>query len=119
MDIVESAIEDAKKNAKRNNIDQVEFYAADVGKFLMEYPHYKGKIGTIVLDPPRAGISPKSLKKMIGLGANRVVYVSCNPSTQARDTEVLQKEGYVLKKVSFVDQFPHTGHIESIALFEK
>ncbi|MDO6737209.1 23S rRNA (uracil(1939)-C(5))-methyltransferase RlmD [Wenyingzhuangia sp. 2_MG-2023] len=119
VDIVEDAIKDARKNALRNNITGVDFYAADVGKFLVEYPEYKGKIETIVLDPPRAGIAPKTLLKVIQLGASRMVYVSCNPATQARDTETLMQAGYKISKMSMVDQFPHTAHIESIVLFEK
>lgn len=119
VDIVASAIEDAKENAKRNGIEGLEFYAADVGKFLNVHPEYKGKIRTIILDPARAGIVPKTLQKIIRLGADRMVYVSCNPATQARDTEELIKNGYQLKKISLVDQFPHTAHIETVALFEK
>ncbi|WP_435263175.1 23S rRNA (uracil(1939)-C(5))-methyltransferase RlmD [Tenacibaculum sp. nBUS_03] len=119
VDIIASAIEDAKKNAKRNNIEGLEFYAADVGKFLNEHPQYKNKIRTIILDPARAGIAPKTLKKIINLNADRMVYVSCNPATQARDTEELIKAGYQLKKISLVDQFPHTAHIETVVLFEK
>ena len=118
VDIVEEAIEDAKRNAERNGIKDVEFYAADVGKFLREYPDFAGKIKTIILDPPRAGIAPKTLRKVIELGAENIVYISCNPSTQARDTDTLIKEGYSLEKLSFVDQFPHTGHIESIAKYK-
>ncbi len=119
VDIVAEAIEDAKKNAARNSVEGIQFFAADVGKFLSEYPQYKGKIGTIVLDPPRAGIAPKTLRKVIDLGADRIVYISCNPSTQARDTETLQSMGYILEKLSLVDQFPHTSHIESITKFIK
>jgi 23S rRNA (uracil1939-C5)-methyltransferase len=119
VDIVAEAIEDAKKNAKRNNIKGIQFYAADVGKFLMQFPQYEGKIGTIVLDPPRAGIAPKTLRKVMRLGADRIVYISCNPSTQARDTEQLEFAGYKLEKLTLVDQFPHTSHIEAIAMFVK
>ncbi|MCH2225451.1 MAG: 23S rRNA (uracil(1939)-C(5))-methyltransferase RlmD [Crocinitomicaceae bacterium] len=118
VDIVEEAIEDAKRNATKNNIQQVDFYAADVGKFLKEYPNYVGRINTVILDPPRAGIAPKTLRKVIELGAKNIVYISCNPSTQARDTDTLISEGYILDKLSFVDQFPHTGHIESIAKYK-
>lgn len=117
VDIVEEAIEDAKLNARRNNIQNVEFFAADVGKFLYQYPEFIGKIGTIVLDPPRAGIAPKTLQKIINLGAKRIVYISCNPATQARDAHTLQESGYQFEKVSFVDQFPHTSHIEAVAKF--
>jgi len=119
VDIVKSAIEDAKGNAKRNNISGLKFFAADVGKFLSAHPQYKGKIKTIILDPARAGIMPKTLLKIIDLNADRMVYVSCNPATQARDTEILNQAGYQIKKISLVDQFPHTSHIETVVLFEK
>jgi 23S rRNA (uracil-5-)-methyltransferase RumA len=119
VDIVEEAIEDAKRNAQRNGIEGIEFYAADVGKFLKEHPEFNGKITSIILDPPRAGIAPKTLQKTIDLGAENIVYISCNPSTQARDTDLLRQAGYELEKFSLVDQFPHTGHIESIAKFKK
>ncbi len=119
VDIVEEAIEDAKRNAKRNKLEHLHFYAADVGKFLALHPEYLGRIDTIVLDPPRAGIAPKTLQKVMALGASHLVYISCNPSTQARDTETLEKGGYKLTKLSLVDQFPHTSHIEAIAVYEK
>jgi 23S rRNA (uracil1939-C5)-methyltransferase len=119
VDIVASAIEDAEKNAKRNKIDGLQFYTADVGKFLTAHPEYENKIKTIILDPARAGIAPKTLQKIINLNADRMVYVSCNPATQARDTELLKEAGYLLKKISLVDQFPHTAHIETVVLFEK
>ncbi|MBO3116356.1 23S rRNA (uracil(1939)-C(5))-methyltransferase RlmD [Winogradskyella sp. DF17] len=119
VDIVKSAIEDAKENANRNGIEGLKFFAADVGKFLVEHPQYNNTIRTIILDPARAGIAPKTLKKIINIKADRLVYVSCNPATQARDTEQLVLAGYKLKKMSLVDQFPHTSHIETIALFEK
>jgi 23S rRNA (uracil1939-C5)-methyltransferase len=119
VDIVEKAIEDAKQNAAKNGIESVEFYAADVGKFLREYPDFQGKIKRIMLDPPRAGIAPKTLQKVIALGADSIVYISCNPSTQARDAATLADAGYHLEKYALVDQFPHTGHIEAIAKFKK
>ena len=119
VDIVPEAIKDAKKNAERNSIKGLKFFAADVGKFLQEFPQYVNNISTVVLDPPRAGIAPKTLKKVVQLNSSRIVYVSCNPATQARDTDYLLSVGYRLKKLSFVDQFPHTSHVESIALFER
>ena len=92
---------------------------SDVGKFLLEFPEYQGKISCIVLDPPRGGIAPKTLRKVMGLGSPRIVYVSCNPATQARDTIELSAAGYELKKLSLVDQFPHTSHIETVTMFER
>jgi 23S rRNA (uracil-5-)-methyltransferase RumA len=119
VDIVPEAIEDARENAKKNGLNNVTFFAADVGKFLKEHPAFEGKIGALMLDPPRAGIAPKTLLKTIALGAQKIVYISCNPSTQARDASVLFDAGYTLEKFCLVDQFPHTGHIESIAKFVK
>ncbi len=118
VEIVPEAVEDAKENAKRNGISNLEFYANDVGKFLLENPQHAGKINTLTLDPPRAGIAPKTLRKVIRLGAERMVYISCNPATQARDMQILAEHGYELKKYSLVDQFPHTAHVEAVALFE-
>lgn len=119
VDIVEDAILNAKQNAERNNVENVQFFAADVNKFLYEYPEYVNQIGTIILDPPRAGISKKALQRALELNADRIAYVSCNPATQARDVVDIIAAGYQLKKVSLVDQFPHTAHIESVALFVK
>jgi 23S rRNA (uracil-5-)-methyltransferase RumA len=119
VDIVAEAIEDAKRNAKNNGIESISFFAADVGKFLKEFPNYQGNISSIVLDPPRAGIAPKTLQKVIELGAENIVYISCNPSTQARDAATLRDAGFELEKYALVDQFPHTGHIESIAKFKR
>lgn len=119
VDIVPEAIEDAKRNAKRNGIENLDFYAADVGKFLLEYPNFTDQIHTIMLDPPRAGIAPKTLKKVMNLNAKQIVYISCNPATQARDAKELRAAGYEMKKLALVDQFPHTSHIEAVALFIK
>jgi 23S rRNA (uracil-5-)-methyltransferase RumA len=119
VEIVASAVEDAKRNAQLNGLDRLEFFNADVGKFLLERPEFKDHIDSVVLDPPRAGIAPKTLRKVISLSAKRIIYISCNPATQARDIQILVEAGYDLKKFSLVDQFPHTAHIESVALFEK
>jgi 23S rRNA (uracil1939-C5)-methyltransferase len=119
VDIVPEAIEDARRNAERNSVKNIDFFAADVGKFLTEFPNYAGKIHTIMLDPPRAGIAPKTLKKVMNLGAKQIVYISCNPATQARDAKELHEAGYEMTKLSLVDQFPHTSHIEAVAKFVK
>jgi len=119
VDIVESAVEDARRSSEENGISNVAFQAADVGKFLLLNPEYQGKIDAVILDPPRGGIAPKALKRTIELDSKTIVYISCNPATLARDTEVLQLSGYRLKKFSLVDQFPHTGHIEAVSLFKR
>ncbi|NND93884.1 MAG: 23S rRNA (uracil(1939)-C(5))-methyltransferase RlmD [Flavobacteriales bacterium] len=119
VDITKSSIEDAQKNALINSINNVEFISSDVGKFLQAHPEYSGKIGTIILDPPRNGVETKTLQKVIGLCGKTIVYVSCNPSTQARDAKLLIEAGYYPKYYTLVDQFPHTSHIEGIAVFTK
>ena len=119
VDIIKAAIEDAKKNAQKNGLSNLEFYAADVKNFLNDHTEYQGKIKTVILDPPRSGITPKALKRIIELDANRIVYISCNPATQARDLLAFHQAGYSEKKISIVDQFVHTAHVESVILLEK
>jgi 23S rRNA (uracil-5-)-methyltransferase RumA len=119
VDLVESAIDDAARNAELNQLTRVKFFAADAGKFLSAHPEYAGRIASLVLDPPRAGIAPKTLQKVIDLGAKKMVYVSCNPATQARDAQTLAEAGYQMTRMTLVDQFPHTAHIEAVATFEK
>ncbi|MGB0999863.1 MAG: 23S rRNA (uracil(1939)-C(5))-methyltransferase RlmD, partial [Flavobacteriales bacterium] len=104
VELVKEAVEDAIANAKRNQIESIDFYANDVGKFLLDHPEYKNRIDCVIMDPPRAGIAPKTLKKVIQLDAQRMVYVSCNPATQARDLKQLQDSDYKVVKFSFVDQ---------------
>ena len=122
VEIAESAVKDARKNAKRNKISNVEFVCADVRKFLKEKVQTLQSSNlktTIVLDPPRAGIAPKALNRVIEFLPEKIVYVSCNPATLARDTAMLTKAGYQLKKLSIVDQFPHTSHVECVGQFMK
>lgn len=119
VDIAESSIKDARKNAALNEVENAKFFSSDVGKFLKANPEYSGQIETIILDPPRNGVEGKSLQKVIDLDARNIVYVSCNPATQARDSKTLKEAGYDVKSYCLVDQFPHTSHIEGIAVFIK
>ncbi len=119
VDIEVAAIADAKRAAKFNEISNAEFHASDVGKFLNQHPEFVDRIDAVILDPPRAGIAPKTLRKVIALDARTIVYISCNPATLARDTAELNRSGYRLVRFSAVDQFPHTGHLEAVALFDK
>ena len=110
------AIEDAKKNAKKNHMENTEFYAADAGK-LMPQLYRKGLVpDVIVMDPVRAGCSGEVLKAAAGMNPKRIVYVSCNPATFARDAKILKSEGYEIKKVQPVDMFPQTMHVETVGL---
>jgi len=107
------------KVQKKNNIKNVQFHNLDIREFLIQNPHLKGKINSIIIDPPRPGVSKKSIKKIIELDGEEIIYVSCNPSTQARDIKLLLEYGYAIKKFSIADQFPHTHHIETIFLLVK
>ena len=119
VEIVEEAINNAIKNAKKNNISNVSFFNGDIGKIIEKNPSFENKIKCIIIDPPRSGVAKKSLKKIVNLNSKRIVYISCDPSTQARDYKYLIDKGYELVKFSIIDQFPHTYHIETIGLLEK
>ena len=119
VDIVDRAIENAIESTKKNKINNASYFTGDVGKFLAQKKELINKINSVIIDPPRSGVSKKSLKKIIELNSKKIIYVSCDPSTQARDLSFLEKNGYKLVKFSIVDQFPHTYHIETIVLLEK
>jgi 23S rRNA (uracil-5-)-methyltransferase RumA len=116
VEIVEEAVEAAKENAKLNNLDNCEFIAGDVLKVLDEI---EDKPDMIILDPPRDGINPKALQKIIGYGVKYMIYVSCKPTSLARDLEVLQENGYVMTRAVAVDQFPWTSHVETVVLLSQ
>lgn len=115
---VEAAIDDAKVNAALNNIDNCVFYAGDVKNILTdEFAQLHGKPDLLITDPPRAGMHANVVQMLLKLAAPRMVYVSCNPATQARDLQLLS-EKYRVVKSRPVDMFPHTHHIENVALLE-
>lgn len=116
VEIVEEAVEAARENAKLNGLDNCQFLAGDVLKVVDEL---KEKPDLIVLDPPRDGIHPKALGKIIDFGVERMVYVSCKPTSLVRDLIVLQERGYRVEKVCCVDMFPETGNCETVALLSK
>lgn len=115
---IPEAIDDARENQARNGIENATFYAGDVKDILSpDFLEKHGRPDLIVTDPPRAGMHPKAIGWLLELAAPRIVYVSCNPATQARDLQFLS-EKYRVRKVRAVDMFPHTHHIESVALLE-
>ena len=116
VEIVEEAVVAAEKNAQRNNISNCRFIAGDVLKVLDEIQE---KPDFIVLDPPRDGIHPKALPKILDYGVERMVYISCKPTSLARDLVTLQAEGYRVEKACCVDMFPWTANIESIVLLSQ
>ncbi len=116
VEIVEEAVEAAKVNAELNHIENCRFIAGDVLKVLDEV---KEKPDFIVLDPPRDGIHPKALQKIIDYGVEKLLYISCKPTSLARDLEVFLELGYEVKKMCCVDMFPGTVHVESVILLHR
>jgi len=113
VEIIEEAVEAAKENAALNGLANCKFLAGDVLKVLdtiEEKPDY------IVLDPPRDGIHPKAIEKIIDYGVDKMIYISCKPTSLARDLEIFLARGYDVKKICCVDMFPNTVHCETIAL---
>ncbi|GMU17372.1 23S rRNA (uracil(1939)-C(5))-methyltransferase RlmD [Waltera acetigignens] len=113
VEIVEEAVEAAKKNAAANGLDNCEFIAGDVLKVLDEVEE---KPDMIILDPPRDGIHPKALPKIIAYGVDHIVYISCKPTSLVRDLEVFLENGYRVDKAVAVDQFPWTANVETVVL---
>jgi 23S rRNA (uracil1939-C5)-methyltransferase len=118
LEIVESAAADAIENAKINEIQNASFYAGDARLALKELVEKEGKPDLAIIDPPRAGLSQKIVRRIVDAGPSRIVYVSCNPTTLAPNAAQLVEAGYRLVKVRPVDMFPQTPHIECVALFE-
>ena len=116
VEIVEEAVEAAKENAKLNGLDNCTFLAGDVLKVLDEI---EDAPDFIILDPPRDGIHPKALEKIIAYGVENIVYISCKPTSLARDLEVMLARGYEVKKACAVDMFPNTTHVETVVLLSQ
>jgi 23S rRNA (uracil1939-C5)-methyltransferase len=120
IEIVEESVACAVENAALNGIGNAAFYAGNVGQAIEDLRARGGEPDVVVVDPPRAGLAGKALKRLGETGAPRIVYVSCNPTTLAGDVKVLREEyGYELLRVKPVDMFPHTPHVEAVALLEK
>lgn len=116
VEIIEEAVDAAKENADLNGLENCDFYAGDVLKVIDEI---EDKPDLIVLDPPRDGINPHALDKIINYGVERMVYISCKPTSLARDLIVLQERGYKVLKACAVDMFPGTYHVETVCLLSR
>ena len=118
---VESALRDAKANAELNNIENIDFILSDLNKSFLPILQDKNipKPDVILADPPRSGMNPKTVKDILKLAPQKIIYISCNPTTQARDINMLVEGGYNLIKIQPVDLFPQTFHIENVALMRK
>lgn len=116
VEIVEEAVEAAKENAALNGLDNCTFWAGDVLKVIDEL----GEVpDLIMLDPPRDGVNPKALMKILNFGVDRLVYIACKPTSLARDLEMIQGRGYKVEKISCVDLFPNTYHVETVAVMSR
>ncbi len=119
IESVAQAMQDAKENAKNNNVTNCTFVAAKAEEWLPKWVKKGNQLDVAVIDPPRKGCEPPALDALITSGADRIVYVSCNPSTLARDVKYLCENGYTLQKVQPVDLFGQSWHIECVALMER
>lgn len=120
VEIVPQAIDDARENARLNHMENVEFFVGKAEEVLPEqYERNQIYADVIVVDPPRKGCDEKCLETIVKMSPNRVVYVSCNSSTLARDVKYLEERGYRTERVRCVDMFPHSGHVETVVLLSK
>jgi 23S rRNA (uracil1939-C5)-methyltransferase len=120
VEVVEESVACALENADLNGITNAAFFAGNVGQSIEELRARGGDPDVVVVDPPRAGLAGKALKRLGETGAPRIVYVSCNPTTLASDAERLRDDyGYTLVRARPVDMFPHTPHVECVSLLER
>ena len=115
VDSVDSAIRDARENARHNGVGNARFVTADAGDFMRQMAAEGERADVVLMDPPRAGSTPEFLDALAHMAPDRVVYISCNPETQVRDLRYLAECGYATQLVQPVDMFPHTDHIETVA----
>ncbi|MBQ7415836.1 MAG: 23S rRNA (uracil(1939)-C(5))-methyltransferase RlmD [Oscillospiraceae bacterium] len=114
VEVIEQAVEDAKENAKRNGIDNAEFFCGDAGAAALELEKQGVKADVVVVDPPRKGLNADTIEALSRFAPRRIVYVSCDPATLARDVALLKERGYVLKNAMAADLFPRCTHVESV-----
>jgi 23S rRNA (uracil1939-C5)-methyltransferase len=120
IEVSEESVACALENAELNGITNAAFFAGNVGEVVEELLERSGSPEVVVVDPPRAGLAGKALRRLGRIGAPRLVYVSCNPTTLAGDVKALRADyGYELRRVTPVDMFPHTPHVECVALLER
>ena len=119
IEIVADAIKDAKINAEANNVHNIQFVNADAGKGAQMIIRSRIKVDAMIVDPPRKGCSRDTLEAINKISPKRLVYVSCDPATLARDVKILTDMGFKVEKIQPVDMFPQTVHIETIVLLQK
>ena len=119
VEVVEQAVVDAKENAKRNRIENAEFFCGDAGKAALALEQEGIRPDVIVVDPPRKGLNADTIEALSKMSPRRIVYVSCDPATLARDVALLKERGYMLKNAQAADLFPRCSHVESIVCLTK
>lgn len=119
VELNSAAVRDARINAKQNNVSNITFYEKDAGEFMVQMAEQDGKVDVVLMDPPRAGSDEAFLSSVVKLAPKKVVYVSCNPETLARDLKYLTNKGYRMIKGTGVDMFPWTSSIEAVVLLSR
>ena len=119
VEVVPQAVEDARENAKRNGIDNAEFFCGDAGEAALALEAQGIRADVVVVDPPRKGLNADTIEALSRFAPRRIVYVSCDPATLARDVALLKERGYVLKNAMAADLFPRCAHVESIVCLER
>ncbi len=119
VELNEAAVRDARSNAKRNGITNIQFYQNDAGRFLLELAEQRVRLDVLLMDPPRSGSSEEFLTAVGEIQPEKVVYISCNPETLVRDLKILVKKGYKVLRAAAVDMFPFTNHVETVCLLTR
>ena len=119
VEVVPQAVADARENAARNGIENAEFFCGDAGEAALSLEKQGIRPDVVVVDPPRKGLNADAIEALARFGARRIVYVSCDPATLARDVALLKQKGYQLKNALACDLFPRTAHVESVCTLQK
>ena len=119
VEVVEQAVQDAKENAVRNGIKNAEFFCGDAGKAALELEEKGIRPDVVVVDPPRKGLNADTIEALDRMSPRRIVYVSCDPATLARDVALLKERGFSLKNAQAADLFPRCAHVETVCLLSR
>jgi 23S rRNA (uracil1939-C5)-methyltransferase len=119
IELNKDAVKDAKLNAKINNVENINFICADAGKYMVELAKNKEHADVVIMDPPRAGSDRRFINAVATLAPEKIVYISCNPETLERDLTYFARKGYYAHRIPPVDMFPHTNHVEAVALLSR
>ncbi len=119
VEVVEQAVQDARENARRNHIENAEFFCGDAGQAALELENHGIRPDVVVVDPPRKGLNADTIEALHRMSPRKIVYVSCDPATLARDVALLKEKGYALQSAQAVDLFPRTAHVESVVCLKR